>query len=124
MSDTPSDIDLLNSQFDSVLAGKFANGHLVIQTIRAILEKFGLQLPIIEVTGEDDVFVFEINDNPDLYLYIAIDKDNRGHFDVYAQIVDEDELEELDDLDVSSDELEDEDLSSTYLRQTRRTADD
>jgi hypothetical protein len=118
-----SELGRINSRFDQVLDGKFALPILIIQAIRAILEQHNLTLPILEIDPEEDEFIFKIirHDLEDLYLYIAIDRDDRGHYDGYAQIVDEDELNALEDMDMDTDELEDNEIESSWFKQQRHT---
>jgi hypothetical protein len=128
MIDTDESIDLINSHFDQYVNGKFATAYLVIQTVRGVLERFGVNLPDIHPTGFDEEIVLRATDlsgdDEDLYLCIMIDVDGNGHYDAYAQFVDGDELDEVLDMDIETDELSPQQLVSPYLRQTRRTADD
>jgi hypothetical protein len=76
--------------------------------------------------GIDDVFVFEIT-NTGYYLYIAIDQNDSGHFEGYAQVVDKQELKELEQMDPMDDSVHHDDIPeypSHFILQARRSADD
>lgn len=121
-------VELINSQFDQLVNGKFATAYLVIQTVRGVLERFGVNLPDIHPTGFDEQIILQAvtpdGKYDDLYLCVMIDVDAKGHYDAYAQFLYEDELDDMLDSDISTDEIEDSQIVSPYLRQTRRTADD
>ena len=53
-----------------------------------------------------------------------IDQDDKGHYDAYAQLVDSDGLDDVLNMDTETDEVEQRQLVSPYLRQVRRSADD
>ena len=112
-----STADRMNQMFDQVIDGKFANQYLVFQACRAILEKFGINLPMLE-DQSDDEFIFEV-EGTGYFLYIAVDRDDRGMYDAYAQIVTEDELHEIEEMDFSTPELTDDQIQSHWLRQQR-----
>ena len=128
MIDSDESIDLINNHFDEYVNGKFATAYLVIQTVRGVLERFGVKMPDVHPTGFDEEIIFRATDldgnDEDLYLCIMIDVDNNGHYDAYAQFVDGDELDEVLNMDIETDEISPQQLVSPYLRQTRRSADD
>ena len=128
MIDTDDSIDLINSHFDQYVNGKFATAYLVVQTVRGVLERFGVNLPDGHPTGFDEEIIFRATDlngdDEDLYLCIMIDVDDNGHYDAYAQFLNGDDLDDVLNMDISTDEVTPSQLVSPYLRQTRRTADD
>jgi hypothetical protein len=137
-------VDQINYALEEVLHGKFANPYIIVTDVRAVLERFSMNLPMIgDIDGNSQEFIFEIDqeqvgngeeNKSSLYLYLIIDLDDRGHYDGFAQIVDEHELHELQNMDET--EIEHEEIpvhnpvrqilayTSNYLRQTRRTSDD
>jgi hypothetical protein len=122
MIDQDDAVDVINSHFDELVNGKFSTAYLVVQTVRGILERFGVILPELHPTGFDEQIVYKAND--DLYLCIMIDQDDKGHYDAYAQFVDNDGLDDVLNMDIETDEVEQRQLVSPYLRQVRRSADD
>ena len=101
-----SDVEEVNDRFDQVLAGKFAKPEIILSAVQAILQGYGVNLPNLETDGVDDEFVFNIEsaDGDDtMYLYIAIDCDDMGQYDGYAQIVDGEDLEDLETMDDDED---------------------
>jgi hypothetical protein len=132
LSDHSPEIDEMNHHFDEVLENKkFANPFLIIHAIRSILEKYSITLPMVDMDGIDDEFVFKIEhpETEGYHLYITIDTDPRGHYEGYAQVVDKKELASLEKMDDDmgydiDDSLLDNQLVSRYLMKTRHTADD
>jgi hypothetical protein len=121
-----SDVEEVNQKFDSVLAGKFKNPEIILQTVQSILLGYGVNLPNIETDGIDDEFVFNvesIDGNDAMYLYIAVDQDDTGMFEGYAQIIDGEDLEDLEEMDDDIEDEDDDKDDESYLRQTRRSSD-
>ena len=127
MIDQENAVDLANTHFDELVNGKFATAYLVIQTVRGILERFGVKLPDIHPTGFDEEIVLRVvgpdDQDQNLCLCIMIDQDERGHYDAYAQFVDEDDLDDIEDMDISTEPVTNAQLVSPYLRQARRSED-
>ena len=121
----PSDSELINNDLDIVLSGKFANEYIIFDTIRGTLERYGIKLPAMQSTGESpSTTIFEF-DGIEAYLFIATKKDVNGHYDAYAQIVDEDELEDMEDMDISTEPLPNHaHATSEFLRRNRHCSDD
>lgn len=124
VSNNPT-IAKVNDELDHALNKKFASAELVINTIRLVLNVNGIGLPgILNPEQEDEiVFEFEKDGMEDLYFYICLDQDERGHYDAYAQIVDSSELDAMRGMDASRPPLSYGQLVSHWLRQTRRTSD-
>ncbi len=142
-----NEIDAVNARFDSVLDTTFSNPNLIVQAVQAILQGYGINLPnLLASSSEEYVFRLDTPDeDADLYLYIVIDKSETG-FEGYAQIVDSDELEELQNIDDDDDidgtldadldeesnvendgeveKKEEKPTTSRFLRQVRHSADD
>jgi hypothetical protein len=136
-------VDQINYALEEVLHGKFANPYIIVTDVRAVLERFSMNLPMLdEVDGTSQEFIFQIDEEQvggaehksSLYLYMIVDLDDRGHYDGFAQIVDEHELHELQNMDETEEDHEELPVhnpvrqilayTSNYLRQTRRTSDD
>lgn len=142
-----NDVDAANDKFDRVLDTTFTNPNLIVQAVQAILQGYGINLPsLTPSSSEEYTFRLEADEDEDLYLYIVIDKSESG-FEGYAQIVDGDELEELQNIDDDDDidgtldadldeesKVENDDVvekkeekkpaTSRFLRQVRHSADD
>jgi hypothetical protein len=116
-------ITRLNADLDLAFSKKVANKFIVYNMLAAIFEKYGVRFPITDLY--EDQYTFEIGDSG-YYLFLLKKMDFSGHLDVYAQVVDSEELEELEDadLDISTDPINLGYTTSKYLRQTRRTDDD
>lgn len=118
-----NDVVRLNAELDLVFSKKVSNKIVIYNILAATLEKYGIRFPITDL--QDEQYVFEIGDSG-FYLFVKKQIDSRGNFDVYAQVVDEDELEELEDsdMDISTEPVDPYLYGSRFLRQTRRTEDD
>lgn len=120
-----SDSEWINGDLDTVLSGKFANEYIIFDTIRGTLERYGIKLPPMQSTGESATSsTFEFEGLDGAYLYIATKKDINGHFDAYAQVVDEDELDALEDMDISTEPLPNTSTTSQFLLRNRHCNDD
>ena len=111
--DTNSDVARLNTMLDHLCERKFADPKVAISCFRKALELYGVMLPILDLENEhtmkEDDFeeTFKITNVEDdtLYFYITIEKCDENHpglYEAWAQVVEEDELDDL------SDEAEDE----------------
>lgn len=117
------ELDQINFEFDTLLAKKFADKHLIAQTIRHILEKYGILMPLLDMSEDEYLFALEKDGVDELYLYIVIDEDEMGNWDAYAQIVDNDELDMLSDMDISDEKVETT-YPSPFILRVRHSADD
>ena len=90
-----------------------------------------MSLPTLTYTKDSayEEFLFEIHDKEfiGMYFLLIFERDSQFNYDAYAQIVDDDELDELMGIDVGSPEVEDPEqiapYTSNYLRRTRRVDD-
>ena len=118
--DDNSDVFRLNNTLDHLCDKKFADPKIAISCFRKALELYGIMLPILDIENEhtpkefdfEEIFkitsVEDLGDNT-LYFYITIEKcdeNNPGLYEAYAQIVDEDELDDLTDEDNDNNEGE------------------
>ena len=78
--------------------------HAGIQKVRKILHRYGFDLPALyQVEHDGDELDFELyqfgrintNGRPDAYLYLIYAPENRGGYDFYAEVVDEEGLAEI-----------------------------
>ena len=107
--DTNSDVARLNTMLDHLCERKFADPKIVISCFRKALELYGVMLPILEIENThtaqefdfEETFKIENVEKDDLYFYITIEKDedHPGLYEAWAQIVDKDELDDLEDED-------------------------
>lgn len=126
-----NEIDKLNADLDLFLAKPFLDLPTAHNTIAMTLGQHGLILPALNLKSDDE-FLFELkdgaNDYTGHYLYITYDLTPQG-YDVYANVVDEDELDALGVDDDELEEVESEDENPTdygispFLLRTRRTDD-
>jgi len=124
-----TDIELLNKQFDDILSHKFSTEYVAMTAVRAILERFSINLPMLHPSPINMEYTFHIQNetNSECYLYIVLEKDIRGHVDIFAQVVDGDELDALKHMNIRTPDVippgQILPYTSNYLRQTRRTSD-
>ena len=117
----------LNGLLDAITEKRFASPTVFIQAVRAVCELHGINLPILEIEGEDGPtaqdgkFVLARVSNPlnpdmyaapdegeyifnvegtEFYLYIVVDHDDDDAYDCYAQVVSEDELSDVMDAEL------------------------
>ena len=115
---TMINLENVNGELDKVTEDPFVNSILFVNAVRGTLERFGIVLPppvnmtMIELESE---MVFEIP-NTSHYVYMTHNLDLDGHVEGYAQIVTEDELNDLMDLDYDED---DDDVSPNMAPERR-----
>ena len=82
--------DRINYQFDNVFRNKFANPYLITTAVAAILERFSINCPVMHPSGRSESFVLHIHSHAgaDAFVYIAIERDGRGQYDAFVQLVD------------------------------------
>lgn len=113
----------VNSKLDFFEGRLFHSLDVIEKEISGIFSKFDVGFKA-DFTEDDEEYVYKLeaaNDMPtDFYLYVLIEKELIG-FVVYAQIIDE---EELDNIDMFLDYTDGERGTSDYLLRVRRSADD
>lgn len=124
-------VDEVNVALDLVTARPFVNSAVFMNAVRGTLERYGIVLPpsvVMPMLSTEAETVYSLGDSG-MYLYIVHDQDEGG-VDGYAQIVNEDELEDLqsmndDELDEGDDdEAEDEAAQRQWIPPDRRKAAD
>jgi len=125
-----SNFDLINGELDSVTNTTYVNSALFTNAVRGTLERFGILLPkgyeypMLSSAAESK---YELA-GTGYYLYMTHNMNDDGYVEGYAQIVDEDDLNDLESMDDDEDDVASvqQPLPSTsaYLRQNRRTNDD
>ena len=121
------EVSRINYQFDNVFKNSFTNPYLIVNAVSAILERFSIQMPVIDPSGRNEVHVLHIHqEEGDLFVYIAIERNGRGHYDAFVQLVDKEGLSVLQ----SHDEVgkfntgNDGDRFNTGILKTSRRTDD
>jgi hypothetical protein len=98
--------DELNSQVNHELTDVILSPESGIQKIRKVLSMFGLDMPALydaEPEGDEIVLDVDFTGDEKYYLYLIYYLADDGRYDFYAELVDDDGLE-----DIMSDEEEDE----------------
>ena len=96
-------IDDLNSELDSATERGFVNSSVYANTLRNILERYGIVLPaptVMPMLASDAETVYTLGET-EHYLYITHDTNDDGVVEGYAQVVTEDELNSLSSMDSS-----------------------
>lgn len=94
-------IDTINAELDALTAKPYQNAPILLTQLRGALERFAVLLPqevtkhFLNLGAEIAYKLGEL----DQYLYIVYDTNEDGFVDAYAQIVSEEELEDLFDMD-------------------------
>lgn len=148
-----ADIFRLNTLLDQITEKPFLSPMVAINAVRAALDFGGFLLPKLDVEvdiegpKEIEVLSYMLSghrlpapaldceyqykiENTDLYFYFVMDRTDEGVYEVYAQIVTDDELDALTTDDVPQDlvdenpDLMDMDASgeTAYLKQQRHTS--
>lgn len=123
-------IEKLNADLDRVTGKPFTNSAVFMNAVRGTLERFGIVLPpsyVMPMLSVEAETVYKLG-GTDKHLYIChglVD----GLVDGYAQIVDEEELNDLIDMDkFNEDEVADPRIEAAKRRfippDRRRAADD
>lgn len=108
----------INIQFLKELNGSIASASEGMQKIRKVLHRYGFDMPALyEIIEEGDEIVFELKQfgqphgptiygdtatgtevvdmDPDAYLYILYYLSDEGYYEFYAEVTDEEGLDEL-----------------------------
>jgi len=90
-------IDEINSELDTITEPLFDSAEDAIKSVSLSLESYGLNLP--ELPSIDDEMVFHLftdeKDQEPYYLFLTLDYYD-GKYEIYASIVNQDELNILD----------------------------
>ena len=99
--------DAINQKINHELTDLILSPESGIQKIRKVLLSYGLDMPALYDTDEEgDELVLDVEsfgDNEQLYLYIIYYLEDDGRYDFYAELTDDEGLDEI-----MSDEEEDE----------------
>jgi len=105
-----NNIDKLNSELDVLTQRPYQNAPIFLVQLRGTLERYGIQLPqkaVNHFLNLSSELVYGLNTTHDAslkldaiqeinyHLYIVFDTNDDGYVDGYAQIVDENELNDL-----------------------------
>lgn len=124
-------IDDINQALDAVIEEKyFVNSAIFFNAVRGTLERFGILIPPgyeMPMLSKEAETVYALGDSG-YYLYITHETEDDG-VEGYAQVVNQDDLDDLLSMEDEEDEEEEDEeenpmMGSAYLRQTRRTNDD
>lgn len=93
-------LDYLNADLDKVTEKPFQNSAVFMNTIRATIERYSLLIPAMgqATLSSDAEIVFKLGESGK-FLYIVYDVNDFGFTEGYAQVVDDDELQDLSKLD-------------------------
>lgn len=102
----------LSTEFNSIIIAPEEG----IQKVRKVLHRFGLDLPALyEADTEGDELIFIVEqfgssaNSEEFYLYLIYYLKDEGDYDFYAELVDEQELQEIiNDAEIDDDEEESE----------------
>lgn len=92
-----NNMETMNSELEVLTSKPYQNAPIFLNQLRGFLERYGTMLPVsataqfLNLSAE---LVYALGDT-DYNLYIVYDTSDDGFVDGYAQIVDNDELQEL-----------------------------
>lgn len=87
------DYDKINDEINTNLEENVLTSQAAMQRVRNVLERYGVDLPIVFDMDEDgDEYAFKVEDH---YLYFIYAKTDNGFYECYSEIVDEVRLQEL-----------------------------
>lgn len=87
-------LTVINDRLDKDLGDLFMSPETGIQKVRQILSTYGMDLPAIYgLDQEGDEFTIQMNDTT--YLYVVYAQTDNGLYDFYAELTDEEGLEEI-----------------------------
>ena len=122
--------DSMNADFDRLTAAPYQNSIVFYNQLRATLERYGMVIPpaatrhFLNFDGE---LSFKLGDGP-LFLYVVFNTHKNSKVEGYAQVVDEDELQELmnseDAREEGEEESEDEEEKGDDNEEYRKRDDD
>jgi len=97
-------IDSINDSLDVELDDVVMSPETGVQKVRKVLMRYGIEPPALYgMDPEDDEIALPINE--DIYLYILYVQTDDGLYDFYAELTDEEGLEEI--LEDEEDDTED-----------------
>ncbi len=91
----PSTIPTINGQLDLELNDLISSPEVGIQKIRRVLGAFNIHVPAFyDLDAEGNEIIFDVNDETYLYIIYAL-QDNNTTYDFYAELTDNDGLQEI-----------------------------
>lgn len=90
-----------NQELDTITAKPFASASVFLNLIANTLNRRGMLLPqqaLVNSMSTNAELVYPLGETP-YFLYIVFDTNMDGYVDGYAQVVEEDELQDLVDMD-------------------------
>jgi hypothetical protein len=124
------EIEQLNYRLNELQDRLFSTRKQALDLISKTLDKYELDYDFSDVTDDDDelFYTIETKAGDPVYFHIVFDVDDRtGFVAAYAQVVEEDEMEELmstsDDPEIEIKPAVDYWTTTPYLKQTRRSDD-
>jgi len=94
-------LDTFNQELDMITAKPFASASVFLNLIMNTLNRRGMLLPqdaLVNSMSTSAELVYPLGDTSH-FLYIVFDTNMDGYVDGYAQVVEEDELQDLVDMD-------------------------
>lgn len=101
-----SNIDKVNEDLDAVTLNPFVNSALFVNAVRGTLERYGIVLPAhsnMQQLALEGEYVYALGESGH-YVYMVHNLNEEGQVEAYAQIVDEEELEDLASLNDDADD--------------------
>lgn len=98
-----SNVDTLNAELDKLTEKPYQNAPILLNQLRGTLERYGTMLPqeatphFLNLGAE---LVYKLGTSP-YHLYVVYDTNDDGYVDGYAQVVSQDELNDLMNMDSS-----------------------
>lgn len=99
--DNPLIVSEINTHFIREFNEVVLSPDAGLQKIRKVLHRYGFDMPALyEIDREGDEVVFDLNQfgmeiDPDYYLYVLYYLTDDGYYDFYAEVADDDRVEEL-----------------------------
>jgi hypothetical protein len=87
------DFEDINDELFEALEEPLLTPQTGLQRVANILNHYGIEIPVVfEMDSEGDEYIFRLENN---YLYFIFSPNESGFYEVFAQVVDEDELHEI-----------------------------
>lgn len=121
-----SQLEKLNNDLEKVTSNPFMNSAVFLNAVRGTLERYGVQLPnpSMQMLSREGEYVYSLGDSH--YVYIVFDSNSVGAVEGYAQVVDEDELNDVvgSDFEAAEPETPAENPKTPWIPPDRRKAAD
>lgn len=90
-------IEKANEDLEAVTAKPFINSSIFINSVRGTLERYGIILPAhanLQQLASDGEYVYSLGETGQ-FVYIVFNPSPEGHIEGYAQIVSQEDLDDL-----------------------------